>query len=425
MWGVAAPSTGTAPPTRALTRWVVLAVLTLLVGVASGVAGALVDLFFHAVGHAAFGYSRGTFDEAVHHTPYWRRILAPTIGGALAGLLWWQLRSRGTVPTLNSLVRERTTLRRLGGTVADAVVQLLFVGAGGSVGREGAPRQVAAGSAGALVDRFGVTDDDRRVLVASAAGAGLAAVYTTPVAGALFALEIVLRRWSAKAVVVGLVSSFVATFAAMPVVHREITYDWPGGPLEWDAAAWLLVCIPLVRLLGRLFSRVVRTAHRPVDASLVWKLTLAGAAVGTTSCWLPAVPGNGKAIVQEVLAGHAGLLVLLGFLVMKPLLTGLCLRAGATGGVLTPALATGAALGAAVAVVVTHLGGTPNVPVWALMGAAGLLAVTQRAPLFAALFAWELTQPGVALLPVLLVVVIGATVRAPREEEHTHLPPGT
>lgn len=98
------------------------------------------------------------------------------------------------------------------------------------------------------------------------------------------------------------------------------------------------------------------------------------------------MPGNGKSIVLESLAGGDTLIAVAVAVVLKPVLTALFIRAGAVGGMLTPALSTGVATGAFVALAVDRLGGDASVPTLALIGGAAVLAVTQRALVFAAGF---------------------------------------
>jgi H+/Cl- antiporter ClcA len=137
---------------------------------------------------------------------------------------------------------------------------------------------------------------------------------------------------------------------------------------------------------------------------LIPAIALAGLATGVCSIWWPELPGNGRSILTvsvdaSVTLGGAAVILFL-----KPLLTALFLRAGAVGGMITPALATGAAAGSVATLALNHLAGTHiQVAAVSLACAAGVLAITQRAPAFAALFVWELARP-----PLWLFVVFAA-----------------
>ena len=141
---------------------------------------------------------------------------------------------------------------------------------------------------------------------------------------------------------------------------------------------------------------------------LIPAIAAAGLLIGICSIWWPELPGNGRSILtvsvnSGLTLGGAAVILLL-----KPLLTALFLRAGAVGGMLTPALATGAAAGSVVALALNHGRHRHQVPAVSLTCAAGVLAITQRAPLFAALFVWELARPPCWLLIVFAVAAFAA-----------------
>ena len=148
----------------------------------------------------------------------------------------------------------------------------------------------------------------------------------------------------------------------------------------------------------------------------------AGLVTGLVSLWVPAVVGNGRDAMEVALgtrvpevssdAAGAGAVLLLGVVVLKPVLTGLTLAAGATGGRLAPSLATGASAGTALAVVLHAYGVEVSVPALAMAGAGAVLATTQRAPVFGIVFTWELARAGAWTLVSLLAVVLTATLLA-------------
>ncbi len=148
-----------------------LAAAMLLAGLGAGLTGAVFWLLLHGVQHVAFGMATRDGVDTVAGVPFWRRLLAPTVTGLLAGLGWWRLRRRHVEPVTTVL---RDPARRLAflPTWADAIIQTIVVGAGASIGREGAPRQGAAAVATWISDRLRLDQADRRVLVGAAAGAG-------------------------------------------------------------------------------------------------------------------------------------------------------------------------------------------------------------------------------------------------------------
>ncbi|WP_197504950.1 chloride channel protein, partial [Mycobacterium sp. E3305] len=145
----------------------------IIVGLLAGVAGLATTFVLRFVQHVTYNYSFGALLAGVAASSPVRRAVGPMIGGALAAIGWWLLRSRTDVPPMAETISSRERIPRLAWSL-DAMLQVLLVGSGASLGREGAPRQFAA----ALGD-FGtawlrrLSPRDREVLLACAAGAGL------------------------------------------------------------------------------------------------------------------------------------------------------------------------------------------------------------------------------------------------------------
>ncbi|WP_238306159.1 MULTISPECIES: chloride channel protein [Mycobacterium] len=388
----------------------IFAAAIVVAGVLSGLIGASITLLVRAVQHLTYGYTRGTLLLGVLAASPERRLLGPTLGCALAGLGWWLLRRKTTVPGLNHAIRANRPFASLPMSV-DALLQVLAVGSGASLGREQAPRTLAAVGTELLIRSGSLSPEQRRMVLAGAAGAGLAAVYNVPAAGAVFTVGVVLHSWRPSAILVALVTSALATVTAWPVSHGAPTFDWPPTDLTGPAAWTVVAVMPIGALVGAGFTQLMRRS-RPATPPKTWTLVpaigFAGLATGVGSIWLPQLPGNGKSIVLESLSGAAPLAVAGVAILLKPALTAACLRAGAVGGLITPALSTGAATGAFIALAIGQFGGHVSIPTTALIGGAAVLGVTQRAPLFAALFTAELTRPPLDACGLLLVAALGA-----------------
>jgi H+/Cl- antiporter ClcA len=378
----------------------------LVMGLLAGVAGAATTLALHAIEHLTYHYSFGTLLTGVGDSSPVRRAVGPMVGGALAGFGWWLLRRRGDVPGLSATIAEHRQIPRLRMSI-DAGLQVLLVGSGASLGREGAPRQLAAAFGDLATSRLSLTARDREILLACAAGAGLGAVYSVPLGGALFAARILLGTWHPRALGTALITSSLAVAVASPVTHLEHALTWPDPKLSYLFVFLALAIAPVAVAVGLVFDKVMSTA-RPKPQIRSWMLipaiALAGLATGICSIWWPELPGNGRSILTVSVGAGLTLGGAAIILVLKPLLTALFLRTGAVGGLITPAMATGAAAGSVVALALNHFAGTHlQVSAVSLTCAAGVLAITQRSPLFAALFVWELARPPYWLLIVFLV----------------------
>ena len=371
--------------------------------VAGAVGVAMVELLrvVQWVGYGQWGHA---IVPMVPHVPAWRRVLVPLVAGLLCGLSWWWVRSGGRLVGAAESIRGHRAMH-VGSTLVDALNQVVFVGSGSSLGREGAPRELAAAAADRISSWTRLERRDRDLLVAAAAGAGLAAVYLTPLSGAAFALEVVLRRRSWRAAAFALPVSFGAVAAASqfvgtgPALHvTPALTSRPDAHTIAVAAGAALAALP-VGLVFAWFTRFVGR-RRPIPGPwLVAALVAAGALTGLVEIVRPEVAGNGRELVEMALLGSFGVQTALVLVVAKASLTSGHLAAGAAGGLLMPSLGVGAATGVAVAL----LAGQPVA--WAaLLAGVVVLTCTQRAPLFASAFVWELTRAHWTLAVVGLLV---------------------
>ena len=384
-------------------RYLGLPLAAALTGLAAGLAGVALTYVLHGVQHVAFGYTEDTFLVGVEKASHARRVLALAIGGLLAGLAWWAFRKQGGADIDDAIsVRDAVrTARRmpLVATVLDALIQVFAVAVGGSLGREGAPRQAGAALAGDIAARLHLDDRERRILLASGAGAGLAAVYNVPLAGAAFTFEVLLLGvgigLAADALLTALTSSVVATAVAGAILGTRPVYALPGSS---HLSLWLCVAAAIVGVIGgaagQLVVRLTRRAREQAQRGntrrrTVVTITLAFTALGFLAIPAPDLLGNGKALAQLAFDGSFTAWAALGLALLKPAATAVCLRGGAIGGILTPAFATGATLGLAFAGF-TQANTDVRVAL-VLAGAAAVTATSQKAPITAILFACELT----------------------------------
>jgi H+/Cl- antiporter ClcA len=379
----------------------------IIVGLLAGLAGLSTTFVLRLVQHLTYNYSFGTLLAGVTGSSLVRRALGPVIGAALAGLGWWILRRRSDVPPVAPTIARHDRIPRLTWSI-DALLQVLLVGAGASLGREGAPRQFAA----ALSDLGTgwlrrLTPRDREILLACAAGAGLGAVYAVPLAGALFSVRILLNTWHPRALGAAFLTSSVAVAIGSAITRDQPSLPWPAEESTYLLTAHGLLLAPVALVVGLAFNRLIKAAQ-PARLMRGWVLipSLAGAGLvmGICSHWWPELPGNGRSILTVSLDSGITLTSAAAILVLKPMLTALFLRAGGAGGLLTPSLATGAAAGSVTILTLNWLAGTHlHTPAISLAGAAGVLAVTQGSPIWAAIFVWELARPPIWLFLVLLL----------------------
>jgi CIC family chloride channel protein len=386
--------------------------LVVLIGVAAGLGGAALMELLRAVQHLAWSYHSGDFLEGVERTSAAQRLLVLAGGGLVTGAGAVGLARMGGAAEVSEAIWLRAGRLPLVGSLGRAVHSIVVVALGASLGREAAPQQVGAAVASALSDWARVPLWQRRLLVASGAGAGIAAVYNVPLGGALFALEVLLGTLSLPLVLPALATTLIATAVAWIALPSRPTYSIPTYNVHASQIVWALLLGPIAGLASVAYIRLITGAHalRPAGWLRIAAPLVVFSALGAVSIAYPQVLGNGKDVVQLALVGRiaAGLLAIL--LVLKPLATAACLGSGAPGGLFTPTLTFGVLLGGLLGEGWSQI--WPGAPLgsYAIIGGAAVLAASMQAPLAAVVLLLELTHHADALMVPTLLAVVEATV---------------
>ncbi len=391
-----------------------LGVTLIVAGVLAGLVAAGLTALLHLVQHVAFGYTQGTFEAGVLDATKVRRLVVLSVCGVVVGAGWYLLgRYTRPVVRVRVAVRERVAMRP-GVTVAESVLQIVVVGLGASLGRESAPRRVSAALAQLLGHRVRLDEEHTRLVVACAAGAGFGAVYGVPVAGALFTLEVLLRSRRLSHVLAAVVVAIIADVVAWIEVPRGPFYDVEIGPCSWALLVAALLAGPVAGAAGLGFDAAARWAgeHRPQGRAVPATAVPVFTALGLLSVFVPSLLGNGRGPAQLAFDGDRTTFVLLLLGLAKPLVTAACLRSGATGGLITPAIATGALLGAGLGGLWHDMFASSPASAVAVVVVAGVLAVTVRAPFTAVALTFELAGPPWWLLLPIVLTTVGAWVTA-------------
>jgi CIC family chloride channel protein len=345
---------------------------------------------------------------------WWHRAIVPVLGGVVSGWVLYVLGSRFvSVKVVDYMEAVLVGDGRISfrGTLLRSVSSLLTIASGGSIGREGSMVQLSAMIA-SRVGRLARAPVPRlRLLVACGGAAGIAAAYNAPISGALFVSEIVLGSLSMETFGPLVVASVISD----ATIHRFLGY----GPVfavphvefasNWELFFYIVLGVllghlapPFLGLLDFTKGRFVR-----LGLPLYWQLGLGGLIVGAVSIFVPQVWGNGYSVIGGILTG--GLLGwwLLAILFAKIFATSATVGSGAVGGVLTPTLFIGCAVGALFGGVLHQLMPTiVSVPAaYALIGMGGFLSATTLAPLTSILMIFEMTADYEIVLPLMLACV--------------------
>ena len=399
------------------TSLVRLVAVTLIVGLGAGLAGMGLALLLHFIQHVAYGYSLDavisaeSFLQGVSAAAPLRRVLVLVLCGLLAGGGWWALYRFGRpLVSIKKAVQAPAEAMPLPETTIHALLQIGTVALGSPLGREVAPREIGAAFAGWLSQRAGLSAAEARILIASGAGAGLAAVYNVPLAGGLFVLEVLLGTFSLPALLPAIATSGIAALVAWIGLGDEVQYPVMPFSISPSLMVWSVLAGPLLGLAAHGFKRASTavTARAPQDWRLLpWNLAVF-AGIGLIATVFPQLLGNGKGPLQLGLANNLSLGLAATLLVLRLAVTLAALRAGAKGGLLTPGMTIGALLA-------TVLGALwvmawPGVPLgaFALIGAAAFLAASMNMPLTAIALILEFTRVGQDLLFPLIFAVSGS-----------------
>ena len=390
------------------------AVATLLTGVIAGLVGLACIHLLHWIQALAWDMHSGTLLEAVSAASPARRVLNLVLGGILGAASWFFLFRRSRAITSVSAAVGGTPMPPLRATW-HALTQVLIVGLGASVGREVAPREMAAAFSAAAADRLGLTPEDRRIIVACGAGAGLAAVYSIPISGAIYTLEILLVSRSRRAVAAAFCTSAIAVLISTGFTRPTPFYSVPTLTPSLSLTVFAALIGPLLGATGWAFKQAVTRvgAARPRDWRLLASLPTASFLVGVIAVWVPSVLGNGQASAQTqfdaVWATGAGLGLAALVLAAKTVTTFLTIRAGGWGGVLTPAVALGAGIGTVIGLPWATAWPGSQVAAFAFIGAAAFLGASMNAPFTGLILVIEFTAQGPTILVPVTLAVGGAT----------------
>jgi len=410
--------------------------MLVLVAVGCGLAGGAGAIFFRSLIHFTtelfFGNGGGWFEspssaiavalDFAHREPmalgadlpWWRRLLAPALGGLLVGPLVHYLaretKGHGVPEVMEAVARRGGVIRRRVVAVK-TIASALTIGSGGSVGREGPIVQIGAALGSAIGQALKLPGRQVRTLVGCGAAAGIAATFNAPIAGALFAVEVILADFAAAQLAPIVIASVVAT-----VVSRAVLGDSPAftvPPYELVSPVELVfyaIAGALAGLVGVAFMTLLYGSEDWWEKFRMpepLKAALGGLLVGCIGIGLPAIFGGGYGAITATLAGEVSVATLALLLVAKLAATSITLASGGSGGVFAPSLFLGAVAGGLFGSFVHQLfpGSTATSGAYALVTMGAVVAAATHAPITAIIMIFEMTQ-SIAIIPPLMAACV-------------------
>jgi chloride channel protein, CIC family len=391
--------------------------LTLIWAALIGVLGALASEGFRRASdflhYVATGSSSGIISSFAT-LAWWQRLTVPTVGGLLAGLTLWfgnrlfaSVRQKTTTDYMEAIVVGSGNIS-VRASIVKSLSALFSISTGTSIGREGPLVQLSSLVA-SLVGRVRrMPIPQRRHLVACGSAAGIACAYKAPIAASLFVAEIILGTVVVESLGPLILASVVAAFVSQFLSGSEPLYKSPGFNLHTRWEIIPLSCIGIV--LGFLapgYLRFLRFAERlisKIDIPVPFKLALGGAIVGALAILNPAVCGNGQGLLRSLFHQNWFWDEILAILLLKLVATATAFGSGVVGGVFTPTLFIGAAIGVLYGQTVLYVapGLRADPAMYGFIGMGSFIAATTGAPLMAILMAFELTLD-YSIAPFLMV----------------------
>jgi CIC family chloride channel protein len=347
----------------------------------------------------------------------WLALFVPVVGGLIVGLMARygsdKIRGHGIPEALESIlihgarISPRVALfKPLGSAVA--------IGTGGPFGAEG-PIIMTAGSVGSLFGQyFHLTDAERSTLLVAGAAAGMAGVFSTPLAAILLAVELLLFEWRPRSFVPVAVAAITAGVLRRFFLSGGPLFPMPGmtGEMQPAALAGALLLGVAGGVLAMILSRAVYASEdffeRRLPIHWMWWPAIGGVVVGMGGLIFPRALGTGYDVIDSLLAGNRTWQLIAGVLIVKSIIWSFSLGSGTSGGIMAPLLMIGGALGALFTPILPSM----STGAWALVGMTAVFSGAIGCPLTGAVLSLELTHNYGLLLPVLAssVVAHGFTV---------------
>jgi H+/Cl- antiporter ClcA len=399
------------------TPWMTLGTVTVMVGIGAGLGGMTLGLLLRLVQHLVYGYSRHaiisreSFLQGVGASSPVRRFVVLSVCGVVAGAGWWAVyRFGSSLVSISKAVGANGPRMPFLTTVAHDLLQIVTVGLGSPLGREVAPREFGAVLAIWLSSRAALSPESSRTMIACGAGAGLAAVYNVPLAGALFILEVLLGTFSLSALIPAITTSAIAALVAWIGLGDQTLYSLPPLAISQSLVVWSIVTGPLFGFTAYWFVRATRAAraHAPRDWHLPLWCVAVFSLIGLFSIPFPQLLGNGRSLTQLSFESDLGLVLAATMLLLRLAITIGALRAGAEGGLLTPALTIGALLATVLGGLWNFAGPVVPLAAFAVVGGAAFLASSMKMPLTAIALLVEFTRVGHDFLIPMSFAVAGS-----------------
>lgn len=393
-------------------RLVIISLLAVLIAVCASLIAKFLVLLIYFITNISFYAKAGVAyaSPADNLLGFWV-IFIPAAGGIVVGLMArygsTAIRGHGIPEAMEQILTNQSKIKPTI-TYLKPISSAIAIGTGGPFGAEG-PIIATGGALGSTIGQFiRITHNERKILLAAGATAGMAAIFGSPIAAIFLAIELLLFEFSHRSIVPVALACITGAaghhflFEAGPVFRTETLIATPTNA----ALAVYSVMGVIIGLLSVIASKIVyliEDAFERLPIHWMWWPAIGGLAVGLIGYFSPRTLGVGYNNITDILAGSLSVRVLLSLCVMKFFSWAIALGSGTSGGTLAPLLTIGGAAGALIGSLAIYIFPSSGITVAlsALVGMSALFAGASRAFLTSIIFALETTAQSNALLPLL------------------------
>lgn len=402
----------------------------LILGLFVGIGGALGAALFHELIKIStllfYGHGGDTsFITLVEAMPVWQRILIPTMGGLLVGIIFKlakvsEAEGEGVPEVMEALAHKKGTIRPIVAPIK-ILTAAITLGSGGSAGREGPVIQIGSSIGSSIAQLCKQAAPERSLLLAAGAAAGIGGTFGAPAAGVLFTIEILKHRPNILRVFVIIVAAFSSDMLSRLVFKFEGLRFLSEQLLpHYDTTHILLIILlsiisALVALLFGLILSLTRKLGKKIPSPHLVRPTIGGFIIGLIGVVFPYIhePAAYPFMVDLLSLNTLPLNFLAALLVIKMFATGITLGSGGSGGIFAPLLFMGAITGSVFGslILLTQFADTTATSLFIIIGMATMFSAAAHAPLTAAFITYEITE-NLFILPALIVCCYVATLVA-------------
>ncbi|MFZ1037306.1 MAG: chloride channel protein, partial [Smithella sp.] len=405
---------------------VVMIFMAMIVGILGGfgaVAFRWLISFFQLL---FFRFSGGNFLQYALSLPWYARLIPPVIGGMIVGPLVYffarEAKGHGVPEVMEAVALKEGVIRKrivLIKTFASAIC----IASGGSVGREGPIVHIGSAIGSAFGQILAVSVDRMRTLVACGAAAGIAATFNAPIAGVMFAMEIILNDFGVMIFSPIVVSSVTATIISRACLGNYPAFSVPGYTMVSISEVPLYMLLGIVAgLAGVLFTVTLykmEDLFENLKIPAYTKTAVGGLMIGMIGIFLPHIFGVGYDAINLALADKLPWIILLALIFMKIIATSLTIGSGGSGGIFAPSLFIGAMTGGAFGYLAHILfpSLTATSGAYSLVGMGAVVAATTHGPITAILILFEMSGNYRIILPLMLSCIISSVFASHLKKE--------